>query len=119
MIVDVYRNLNNGLWSVRHKGKVIAHAEFVCIKPIKFHVGESGRKRVLKKKQKNVHAWVKGELIGMSKKKPKAGKEITYDPYAWPANQSGYFFSKNGTEVFPDDFDKVCFDANVGKAYGY
>lgn len=76
--VFVYRNLSNGMWSVKalegeHAGKVVLHAHNVSLggtkgirqgKPgIEFRVSEAGRQRVLREKQKNVHAGVVGYMF--------------------------------------------------------
>lgn len=60
--VEVYRNLTVKKWSVR-QDKVVAHGDIVILKNPQFIVGESGRQRVLKERTKNVHAWIKGELV--------------------------------------------------------
>jgi len=75
MRVAVYRNLNTKeqvLWSIKcmdrsklYKpwyGLVIAHADHVLLQTANFKVGQKGRDRVLKTKQKNVHAYVVGDL---------------------------------------------------------
>lgn len=61
----VYRNLTNGLISIRDikSGLVIGHAEEVILADSKFIVSESGRKRVLRENQKNVHAFVEGYIV--------------------------------------------------------
>lgn len=61
----VYRNLNNGLISIKDKktNRVIGYAEEVWINNPKFIVSEAGRQRVLKEKRKNVHAFIEGEII--------------------------------------------------------
>ncbi len=68
MIVKVYRNLKHGkkakpLYSIMHKGKVIARRHRVLLSTAVFVVLESGRQRVIKDKRKNVHAFVIGELV--------------------------------------------------------
>lgn len=65
--VFVYKNLNKNMWSIRAeagpaKGKVIGHAHYVRLYDCKFRVSEAGRQRVLRTKQKNVHAGVVGIL---------------------------------------------------------
>ena len=67
MQVEIYCNLNNGLWSVRalegsNKGKVIGHAVSATVIRARFVVRTGGRLRVLREGQKNVHAFVRGEL---------------------------------------------------------
>lgn len=67
MKVDVYRNLHNGMYSIRarsgqHKGLVIAHAKQVWLNDVEFVVSQSGRDRVLRERKKYVHAFVRGTL---------------------------------------------------------
>ena len=65
MQVSIYRNLHNGLISIKSasSGLVLGHAKSVDIAWADFVVNEAGRQRVLKEKQKNVHAYVKGLLL--------------------------------------------------------
>lgn len=65
-MVEVYRNLHNGLISIRDaKTKhVLGHATSVCLTDATFKVSQAGRERVLAEKRKNVHAVVKGRLQG-------------------------------------------------------
>lgn len=63
IIVEVYLNTHATAWSVRAKGKVIGHANYVALHNVSFVVQQGGRLRSIKDGQKNVHAWAKGELI--------------------------------------------------------
>ena len=70
MLVDVYRNLTKGCFSVKactgpYSGKVIAHAESVWLDDPMFRIVESGRQRVLMERKKYVHAYVRGELYSL------------------------------------------------------
>lgn len=91
--VDVYRNLNNGRMSLRHKGKVIGHVTDCIIQCVTFHVSESGRQRVIRDKRKNVHAWGKGILIAQFDDSVRCPIQLGYDPYT---NDS---FVKRGTII--------------------
>lgn len=86
MKVDVYFNLHKKTLSVRHKGKVVHHSDYVKILNPKFVVSEAGRQRVLREKRKNVHAFVRGELASLVND-PKDSAEnlqtITYNPYKY------------------------------------
>ena len=67
MKVDVYRNLHNGLYSIKarsgnNKGLVVAHAQQVWLDDVEFVVSDAGRNRVLREKKKYVHAFVRGTL---------------------------------------------------------
>lgn len=71
MKVFVYKNLHRNCWSIKaldgeHRGKVVAYSNFAHVSQPQFKVSESGRERVLREQQKNVHAGVVGELGGVS-----------------------------------------------------
>lgn len=63
--VDVYRNLRTGGFSIKHKGKVIAVNDLVVLSDAKFVVSQASRNRVLERKTRNVHAVVRGFLVGV------------------------------------------------------
>lgn len=59
--VFVYRNLHKNLYSVRGpEGRVLIHTDNLILKDVKYCVGQKGRERVIRTKQKNVHAGVRG-----------------------------------------------------------
>ncbi|QDP49012.1 MAG: hypothetical protein Unbinned465contig1000_3 [Prokaryotic dsDNA virus sp.] len=67
--VRVYRNLNNGMLSVKDHyfdsptyGKVIAYSNKVLIRGADFKVSKAGHNRVLREGRKHVHAYVEGIL---------------------------------------------------------
>ena len=78
MKISVYRNLHNGLISIKSasSGLVLGHAKSVDISGANFVVNEAGRQRVLKEKQKNVHAYVKGLLLNTIGFKPYKGRSL-------------------------------------------
>jgi len=78
MKVEVYRNLNNGKWSVRDAESkyVLGHAETVVLGHAEFVVHEAGRQRVLKERVKNVPAFIRGTLLDTLRFKPFRGREI-------------------------------------------
>jgi hypothetical protein len=87
--VQVYYNLHKKCLSVRHKGKVIEHAQEVTLTDARFHVQQAGRERVLKQKRKNVHAYVSGKLKESFwfTQAPKyiwtAKQRVAYNPYKY------------------------------------
>lgn len=89
MKVYVYFNLHKKCWSIKalsgnQKGRVVAHADAVDLKDCTFKVSEAGRQRVVRTKQKNVHAGVVGELMAFDGRKTKAGREADqYMPGWW------------------------------------
>jgi len=65
--VRVYKNLHLDCWSIKamegeDKGKVIAYSDEVTLTQVRFVISEAGRKRVLREKKKNVHAYVEGKV---------------------------------------------------------
>ena len=78
MKVSVYRNLHNGLISIKSasSGLVLGHAKSVDIAWADFVVNEAGRQRVLRDRQKNVHAYVKGLLLNTIGFKPYKGRSL-------------------------------------------
>ena len=89
MRVEVYWNLRKKCWSVRHKGKVIAHVPFITLKDVRWVVQPAGRRRVLRQRKKNVHAFARGtwlegndqleftnDKLRLTKRQP-----IIYNPY--------------------------------------
>jgi len=91
MIVHVYRNIHKSCWSIRHKGKVIAHKKEVTLLDASFHVQPAGLEKARSTRQKNVHAYIKGEL-SMDVIEGD-GPEITYNPYGL-----GYFHIKSKSD---------------------
>jgi len=78
MKVSIYRNLHNGLISIKSasSGLVLGHAQSVDIAWADFVVNEAGRQRVLKDRQKNVHAYVKGLLLNTRGFKSYKGRSL-------------------------------------------
>ena len=102
-LVRVYRNLNNGKISILDKktNKVVGYAKSCFVIPmdnqttIKCVVLEGGRNRVLRDKQKNVHAFIEGAIgaivdfeplkgrtfVGSKQSATRSNVEICYCPY--------------------------------------
>ncbi len=77
--VRVYYNLRKKCFSIKFKGLVKAHVDSVNLTDVKFIVSEAGRQRVLREKQKNVHAYVEGVVV--AEPVTHGGRLITYNPY--------------------------------------
>lgn len=92
--VKVYKNLNNGMFSVVQGNIVVAHVDSITLKSVSFKVSETGRQRVIATKQKNVHAYVVGEVVAVNEQQPKSigthtPSRITYNPYKF-----SYFYDE-------------------------
>jgi hypothetical protein len=90
MIVRVYKNLTRGCYSIQWKelGKgwrLFGHGGTIYLKDCRFVVYQHARKRVLLTKQKNVHAFVEGELedIGppIHNLEDLGYQKVSYNPY--------------------------------------
>lgn len=79
MRVDVYWNLHKKVWSIRHRGIVIQHLDSVFIADASFVVQPAGRAKVRKTGRKNVHAFVRGNLL--EKFEIKNLQRVRYNPY--------------------------------------
>ncbi len=91
--VQVYRNLHTKGYSIRQDGRVVGHTEDATILDGVFVVRETGRQRVLRKKSKNVHAWVEGTLV-TTRSNHGYGVKVTYNPY-----KHSSFMDQNGQEI--------------------
>lgn len=63
--VSVYRNLKGkpGDWSIRQGSLVVAHGDFLVLQDCTAHINEAGRQRAIREGQRNVHAYIRGDLI--------------------------------------------------------
>lgn len=97
--IYVYKNLNRKCYSIKQNNKVIGYGEHFLLKDCKFVVRKSGRELVIRTKQKNVHAFVKG-YIANDIKNFTIGEKIVYNPYLhdyffYEKNESCKIFSEN------------------------
>ena len=63
MRLEAYYNLHKKCISARPIGGSVKHYEFLSLDDASFSVQPAGRKKVLKEKKKNVHAFVRGNLL--------------------------------------------------------
>lgn len=68
MKVKLYRNLHKKgvVYSVQHKGKVIAYTSDLILRDVKFVVRKKGQEKVRASKRKNVHAFITGTMLDES-----------------------------------------------------
>jgi len=103
--VDVYRNLHKNTWSIRSRttGRVIARANNVVVKNVKFVVQPAGRQRVLDEERKNVHAFVRGTISPISPDmltRVAYNVQIKYNPYILePDQRAGHFYEVDTEET--------------------
>lgn len=99
MRVFVYWNLHRHLWSLRaaegpHYGRIVGHASSVRLRGATGVVNEKQRQRVIRTRNKNVHAGILGRVDGLEPRNW-TGVRITYNPYDY------------ATFVYADDTERV------------
>ena len=87
MKVAVYFNLHKNIFSVQSRekesyGRVIDHVESVVLEAPKFVVRQAGRKKVIEDNQKNVHAFVVGNITE-GVETSSLEEIVTYNPYKY------------------------------------
>lgn len=88
MRVIAYKNLTRGTWSVaelkgeRGRGKLLSHHDALTLANCKFHVSEASRVRMVRNQQREVHAWVIGDLVEQPVQA--RGVRVSYNPYKGP-----------------------------------
>lgn len=92
--VRIYRNLLNHKISVQKyiKGKgwqLAGHCINLAISQVSFSVFEAGRQRVIRERQKNVHAFAIGIVVGVTVP-VEAPIDLAYDPYS-----NDHFFERS------------------------
>lgn len=63
-VVKVYSNFHRKCLSIVLNGRVIGHADKVYLAEVTFKVSAAGWQRATQERQKNVHAWAIGVLLG-------------------------------------------------------
>lgn len=118
MKYKVYKNLRSNKYSIKdaQSNMVVGYADVVCMCNCEFKVSEKGRQRVLREKQKNVHAYVVGEIHSVQGFESRNDGEIvlkevgneclhkwmerfTYNPYKYET-----FVDSNGKAVYSADW---------------
>jgi len=81
--VSVYFNLHKKCYSIKQSGLVIGHCDGLRLRDATFKVNESGRQRVLREKQKNIHAFVTGYVRNVDQCGSFDSQQVTYNPYKY------------------------------------
>jgi hypothetical protein len=109
--VEVYRNLHKKCWSVRQRGKVKLHTDYICLQDAEFKVSQKGRERVLREQRKNVHAFIKGFIVDpkvINKIDDSASArwvDVTYNPYKYNS-----FVTATEKPIYRADYVDMCID---------
>lgn len=81
--VEFYRCLNRKgfVFSIRQNSLVVGHSNNIILKDCSLVVNESGKKRCLKDKERNVHAYIKGMIGSFNDIKSSFSFNLSYNPY--------------------------------------
>jgi len=79
-MTEVYWNLHKGGYSVRERGRVIAHVDHIVLRDARFVVQRGGYERTVRERVKRVHAMVRGG-VAESAQLPHGAVAVTYNPY--------------------------------------
>ena len=85
--VRVFKNWKLGCYNIMQSGKLLASARQVRLSGVEFLVRESGRKRMLERRRRNVHAYAVGRLVDFVHPDDArnldqiAGRGVFYNPY--------------------------------------
>lgn len=82
--VKVYRNLHKQCLSVMLGGHVVAHVQAITLGDVEFKVSETGRRRVIEERRKNVHAFVVGNVVSVNVLPQNTDHKASYNPYKAP-----------------------------------
>ncbi|WP_341323407.1 hypothetical protein NSQ62_08005 [Solibacillus sp. FSL H8-0523] len=91
--VQVYRNLHNGLLSVRQRGLVIGHINSITLLKVKFHIDLKKHANVIQTQSKNVHAVASGYVSAEGIPDSQAS-QVYYNPFTAP-----YFRQSDNTRI--------------------
>lgn len=110
--VMVYKNLHNGLFSIKQGGLVVGHALSLRLNNVLFQVNEAGRQRVIKEKKKNVHAYICGNLLGydVPSEISDTSRMVSYNPY----KGASFYFKDDGDDVLIDYKEQLFLHAQKG-----
>ena len=112
MRVEIYFNLHKKVFSMRHKGKVIAHVCNATLKNVTYVVQPAGRARVLREGKKNVHAFARGELIERIPLFNYRGNLAKYNPY-----KAATFVDKDDAPLYKSDIAYLALHSDTGKPF--
>jgi hypothetical protein len=85
MRVEVYWNLHRREFSIKSleepkRGIVVDYSSTVLLRAATPRVSESGRRRVLRDRKRNVHAGIRGTLVSIAPQEFD-GRQVRYNPY--------------------------------------
>ncbi len=85
--VRVFRNWKHDCYSIMQQGRLLASAKEVRLAGVEFRVRESGRRRMLERGRRTLHAFATGRLVDYVHPEEGrslgdlAGRGAFYDPY--------------------------------------
>ncbi len=92
-VTDVYRNRTRRCWSIRERGRVVAHAQTVTLAAAVMIVRPGSRARVMRTGHREVHAWIRGTLVAHAGVPAKAAS-FHYRPF-----EAGHFIDESDRAI--------------------
>lgn len=89
MRAHVWFNLHLKQWSVKAGKERVRHLLAVSLIGVRFHVQESGLRRCLLEKRRQVHAYASGTEADLGQQ-PRGCVLVSYNPF-----KAGYFYRKD------------------------
>jgi hypothetical protein len=80
-VTEVYWNLHKHCYSVRERGRVVAHVDRITLLNARFVVQRAGYERTVREKVRCVHAWVRGDVTEMPNRTTCPMALVTYNPF--------------------------------------
>ena len=104
--VKVYKNLHNGLLSVKQNNLVICHVSNIVLDNVSFIVSETGRQKVIQTRQKNVHAFIVGYVKHINTDNANIISKNLHNSFSYNPYKYNHFYMKH-------DYSKVMLYCNT------
>lgn len=117
--VKVYKNLHNGLLSVRQNNLVVCHVFNIVLDNVSFVVSEKARQKVRQTRHKNVHAFIVGNIKHINVDNASLNTSIIddnlYNSFSYNPYKYSYFYMKHyHSRVILSDHSQVIVDCKKG-----
>lgn len=102
--LHVYRNRTKGCWSLRKSGKVIGHTDKVYLVNAELRVQPGGWERWLRTGDRNVHAYIAGDLYRGEDPGPIEGRPVNCRRAFYNLNMGEFQLSATGERITESEF---------------
>ena len=92
----IYRNLNKGGFSVKHRGLVIANLHKFTVDDVQFQVSDKSRGRAIRERSRNVHAY----MTSSTPPKELRWRDETFDKHIDENDMQAVYYNPFKTRTF-------------------